>query len=98
MEWPLAWAFTCETWATTKFLVFAMNCRAPGLPRHLVSAIGSLHVSLPRWCLLRRRPARSGPPTRGLFQCVWRIKNGELEIQSPHLPTLQHTLDAPAKV
>ena len=39
----------------------------------------------------------AGPPPRGLFHCVWRVRDGQLEIQAPHLPTLQNTLDKPAK-
>jgi Rieske Fe-S protein len=36
----------------------------------------------------------SGPPPRGLFECVSRVnpKSGKLEIQAPHLPTMQDTL------
>jgi hypothetical protein len=42
----------------------------------------------------------SGPPPRGLFPCVYRITRvrGQdvLEIQAPHYPTLQDTLQHPA--
>jgi Rieske Fe-S protein len=34
----------------------------------------------------------SGPPPRGLFHCVWRVKDGKLEIEAPHYPTLHDTL------
>lgn len=34
----------------------------------------------------------SGPPPRGLFHVVWRITEGQLEVQAPHYPTLQNTL------
>ena len=33
----------------------------------------------------------SGPPPRGLFACVWRVRDGKLEVQAPHYPTLQDT-------
>jgi hypothetical protein len=32
------------------------------------------------------------PPTRGLFRCAWRVRDGRLEVQAPHYPTLQDTL------
>jgi Rieske Fe-S protein len=34
----------------------------------------------------------SGPPPRGLYQCESRVVDGQLEIQAPFLPTLQHML------
>ncbi len=34
----------------------------------------------------------SGPPPRGLYHCEWRVKNGRLEVQAPHYPSLQDTL------
>lgn len=37
----------------------------------------------------------SGPPPRGLFECVWRVQNGNLQIQAPHYPTLHDTLQQP---
>ena len=38
----------------------------------------------------------SGPPPRGLFRCAWRVRNGRLEIQAPHYPTLQDTERRPS--
>ena len=48
--------------------------RPPGLPGVVVSAVGFVHVSLPRRRLLRQRRTGSGPPPRGLFHCVWRVQ------------------------
>jgi hypothetical protein len=31
-----------------------------------------------------------------MFHCVWRIREGQLEVQAPHYPTLQDTLDQTA--
>jgi Rieske Fe-S protein len=31
----------------------------------------------------------SGPPPRGLYHCVWRTRDGQLEIRPPHYFTLQ---------
>lgn len=78
-----------------QFLVLAVNC-APGMSGLLVPAVGLIHVSVPRRCLPRDRRTHSGPPPRGLFHCVWRVKDGHLEVQAPHYPTLQDTLEQPA--
>jgi Rieske Fe-S protein len=40
----------------------------------------------------------SGPPPRGLYECVWRVESDRLEIQAPHYPTLQDTLTKPVDV
>jgi len=37
----------------------------------------------------------SGPPPRGMFHLVWRVRDGALEIEAPHYPTLQDTLRQP---
>ncbi len=37
----------------------------------------------------------SGPPPRGLYHCVWRVRGGKLQIQAPHYPTLHDTLRQP---
>ena len=38
----------------------------------------------------------SGPPPRGLFRCVYRVKRDggalQLEVRAPHYPTLQDPL------
>jgi Rieske Fe-S protein len=81
-----------------KFLVFAMNCAHLGCPVTWFPQSGLFMCPCHGGVYYEDGRRASGPPTRGLFECVWRIKNGDLEIQSPHLPTLQHTLDAPAKV
>jgi Rieske Fe-S protein len=81
-----------------RFLIFAMNCAHLGCPV----------TWFPQSCLFmcpchggvyyENGERASGPPTRGLFQCVWRVRDGQLEVQAPHLPTLQATLDEPASV
>jgi Rieske Fe-S protein len=42
----------------------------------------------------------SGPPPRGLYRCVYQVSRAggvlQLEIQAPHFPTLQDTLEHPA--
>ena len=69
--------------------------RTFGLPRLVVSAVGA--VSCVRATAASTTPTAStprGPPPRGLFHCVWRVRDGQLEIQAPHYPTLQDTLDS----
>ena len=84
-----------ETKAHT-FLVLAVNC-APGLPGRVVPGVGPVHVPLSWRRLLRQRRTRSGPPPRGLYRCVYRVKRAggalELELRAPHYPTLQDTLE-----
>ena len=43
-------------------------------------------------CITKTAQRASGPPPRGLYHCVWRVQDGNLEIQAPFLPTLQNTL------
>jgi Rieske Fe-S protein len=38
----------------------------------------------------------AGPPPRGLYEMPWRVVNDQLEVQAPHLPTLQDTLKHPS--
>ena len=71
---------------------------APRLPGHLVPAIRPVHVPVPRRCLLRRRPASLRPADAWVCSSAsGGSGTADSEIQSPHLPTLQHTLDEPAK-
>jgi Rieske Fe-S protein len=81
-----------------QFLVFAMNCAHLGCPVTWFPQSGLFMCPCHGGVYYEDGQRASGPPTRGLFQCVWRIRDGDLEIQSPHLPTLQHTLDESAKV
>ena len=81
----------------SQFLVFAMNCAHLGCPVTWFPQSGLFMCPCHGGVYYEDGERASGPPTRGLFQCVWRIRNGDLEIQSPHLPTLQHTLDESAK-
>lgn len=81
-----------------RFLVFAMNCAHLGCPVTWFPQSGLFLCPCHGGVYYENGQRASGPPTRGLFQCVWRIKNGQLEIQAPHLPTLQNTLDRPVRV
>jgi menaquinol-cytochrome c reductase iron-sulfur subunit len=79
-----------------QFLVFAMNCT------HLGCAVTWFPQSELFMCpchggvYYANGDRASGPPPRGLYKMPWRVTNGVLEVQAPHLPTLQDTLDKPS--
>jgi Rieske Fe-S protein len=75
-----------------KFLVFAMNCAHLGCPVTWFPQSGLFMCPCHGGVYYENGDLASGPPPRGLFQCVWRVRAGQLEIQAPHLPTLQNTL------
>jgi menaquinol-cytochrome c reductase iron-sulfur subunit len=81
-----------------QFLVFAMNCAHLGCPVTWFPQSGLFMCPCHGGVYYEDGERASGPPTRGLFQCVWRIQNNELEIQAPHLPTLQHTLESKSEI
>ena len=70
--------------------------RASGLPGALVLGVATVHVSLPRRRLLRRRQPRLGPPERGLFTYEMKVENGKLLINAGQMPTLSRTAPAHA--
>jgi Rieske Fe-S protein len=80
-----------------RFLVFAMNCTHLGCPVTWFPQSGLFMCPCHGGVYYENGERASGPPPRGLFHCVWRVREGELEIQAPHLPTLQNTLDQSAK-
>ena len=80
------------------FLVFAMNCAHLGCPVTWFPQSGLFMCPCHGGVYYENGDRASGPPPRGLFHCVWRVRAGQLEIQAPHLPTLQDTLDQTANV
>ncbi|HTU26779.1 MAG TPA: Rieske 2Fe-2S domain-containing protein [Pirellulales bacterium] len=85
-----------------KFLVFAINCAHLGCPVSWFPQSGLFMCPCHGGVYYADGSRASGPPPRGLFHCVWRTRDGNLEIQAPHYPTLQDTLtgdqdDTPAK-
>jgi menaquinol-cytochrome c reductase iron-sulfur subunit len=76
-----------------RFLVFAMNCAHLGCPVTWFPQSGLFMCPCHGGVYYENGERASGPPTRGLFQCQWQIRDGHLEIQAPHLPTLKHTLN-----
>jgi menaquinol-cytochrome c reductase iron-sulfur subunit len=76
-----------------RFLVFAMNCAHLGCPVTWFPQPDLFMCTCNGGVYYENGERASGPPERGLFHCVWRVRAGQLEVQAPHLPTLQNTLD-----
>lgn len=81
-----------DTQGNEKFLVFAVNCAHLGCPVSWFPQSGLFMCPCHGGVYYANGERASGPPPRGLYHCEWRIRNGELEIQAPHYPTLQDTL------
>lgn len=81
-----------------QFLVFAMNCTHLGCPVTWFPQSGLFMCPCHGGVYYENGERASGPPPRGLYHCIWRVRDGQLEVQAPHLPTLQNTLTHPARV
>jgi menaquinol-cytochrome c reductase iron-sulfur subunit len=76
-----------------RFQVFAINCTHLGCPVEWFPQSGLFMCPCHGGVYYENGEHASGPPPRGLYQCEWRVNDkGQLEIQAPHLPTLQNTL------
>jgi Rieske Fe-S protein len=78
--------------ANPKFLVFAVNCAHLGCPVSWFPQSGLFMCPCHGGVYYENGERASGPPPRGLYHCEWRVKNGRLEVQAPHYPSLQDTL------
>src|SRR5262249_20705200 len=80
-----------------KFLILAMNCAHLGCPVQWFQESGLFMCPCHGGVYYANGERASGPPPRGLFRCVYRVRRvGDLdvlEVQAPHYPTLQNTLD-----
>lgn len=76
-----------------QFLVLAANCDHLGCPVSWFAQSGLFMCPCHGGVYYATGERASGPPPRGLFHCVSRVRDGKLEIQAPHYPTLQNTLD-----
>ncbi len=76
-----------------QFLILAMNCAHLGCPVTWFPQSGLFMCPCHGGVYYENGDRASGPPPRGLFVCLWRVRGGELQIMAPHLPTLQNTLD-----
>jgi Rieske Fe-S protein len=79
-----------------QFLILAVNCAHLGCPVSWFPQSGLFMCPCHGGVYYANGERASGPPPRGLFHCVWRIRDGQLQVQAPHYPTLQNTLDQPA--
>ena len=79
-----------------QFLVLSVNCAHLGCPVSWFQQSGLFMCPCHGGVYYASGERASGPPPRGLFHCVWRIEDGQLEIQAPHYPTLQNPLTANA--
>jgi menaquinol-cytochrome c reductase iron-sulfur subunit len=78
------------------FLVFATNCAHLGCPVSWFPQSGLFMCPCHGGVYYASGERASGPPPRGLFHCIWRLRGGKLEVQAPHYPTLQDTLEETA--
>ena len=79
-----------------RFLVLDVNCAHLGCPVSWFPQSALFMCPCHGGVYYSDGSHASGPPPRGLFQCVWRVQSHHLEIQAPHYPTLQDTLENPA--
>jgi menaquinol-cytochrome c reductase iron-sulfur subunit len=79
-----------------QFLVLAVNCAHLGCPVSWFPQSGLFMCPCHGGVYYATGERASGPPPRGLFRCVWQMRDGHLEVQAPHYPTLQDTLEQPA--
>jgi Rieske Fe-S protein len=83
-----------------KFLVLDVNCAHLGCPVEWFQESGLFLCPCHGGVYYSNGERASGPPPRGLFPCVYRVTRArgawQLEIQAPHYPTLQDTLQHPA--
>jgi Rieske Fe-S protein len=81
-----------------QFWVFAMNCTHLGCPVSWFPQSGLFMCPCHGGVYYENGDRASGPPPRGLYKMPWRVTGGVLEVQAPHLPTLQDTLEKPAEL
>jgi Rieske Fe-S protein len=75
-----------------RFLVLAVNCAHLGCPVSWFPQSGLFMCPCHGGVYYANGERASGPPPRGLFRCTWRVRDGRLEVQAPHYPTLQDPL------
>ena len=75
-----------------KFLIFAVNCAHLGCPVEWFPQSGLFMCPCHGGVYYENGARASGPPPRGLYECNWRVRDGQLEVEAPFYPTLQNTL------
>src|SRR5262245_27626480 len=81
-----------------RFLVLVNNCAHLGCPVTWFPQSGLFMCPCHGGVYYENGDRASGPPPRALYQAVWRVNEGELEVQAPFLPTLQNFPKIPARV
>jgi Rieske Fe-S protein len=80
-----------------RFLVLAVNCAHLGCPVEWFQESGLFMCPCHGGAYYANGDRASGPPPQGLYGCVYRVTRARgvlrLEIQAPHFPTLQDTLE-----
>ena len=79
-----------------QFMVLAINCAHLGCPVSWFPQSGLFMCPCHGGVYYANGEHASGPPPRGMFHCEWRVAEGRLQVQAPHFPTLQDTLDGHA--
>jgi Rieske Fe-S protein len=80
-----------------QFLVFAVNCAHLGCPVSWFPQSGLFMCPCHGGVYYANGERASGPPPRGLYRCVWEVREDrQLWIQAPHYPTLHDPEDKPA--
>jgi Rieske Fe-S protein len=79
-----------------KFLVLAVNCAHLGCPVSWFPQSGLFMCPCHGGVYYANGDRASGPPPRGLFPYTWRVRDGKLEVQAPHYPTLHDQLTTAA--
>jgi Rieske Fe-S protein len=72
-----------------RFLVLAAYCTHLGCPVTWFPQSGLFLCPCHGGVYYENGDRASGPPPRGLFPCTWRVRDGQLEVRAPFLPTLQ---------
>ncbi len=75
-----------------QFQVLSINCAHLGCPVSWFQQSGLFMCPCHGGVYYADGRLASGPPPRGLYHVVWRVKDGHLQIQAPHYPTLQNPL------
>ncbi len=81
-----------------RFLVFAMNCAHLGCPVTWFPQSGLFMCPCHGGVYYENGERASGPPPRALFRITPEVRDGELWIHAPFLPTLQNTFEKTGNV
>jgi Rieske Fe-S protein len=80
-----------------RFLVLAVNCAHLGCPVEWFQESGLFLCPCHGGVYYANGERASGPPPRGLYLCAFRVTRAEgilqLEVQAPHFPSRQDTLE-----